>query len=117
MCQTASEDLMCRCPVNPGSVKPDLARLGPDQARDRAERGGFARTVGADERHHLTLVNLEADPFHCPDPAVRDLQVLDLKHCPGPPRTARARWRPPARCRCRPRPPVGQTGPRWACLR
>ena len=55
---------MCRCPPSIRSpsnqISPDSGLIKPEIV---TERGGLASTVGADERHDLALVDLEADPL------------------------------------------------------
>src|SRR4029450_8503936 len=50
------------------------------EAGDRAQGGGLAGPVGADEGDDLTVVHGEADAFDGLDLSVGDDQVLDLQH-------------------------------------
>ena len=101
-------------------------RVGLSMPRDRAQRGGLARAVRADERHHLALCATSSET-----PAQRlDGAVVDVAG-PSPRRTGSARpsspRAPPARSRSAsprgtrrpgtPRSPSGPCGPPPACRR
>ncbi|KDV07255.1 hypothetical protein BF16_01235 [Brucella suis 1330] len=57
-----------------------LKRMRPVRARraeDRHHQCGFARTVGADQRHDLTLIHGHIDALERTDIAVIGLDLLD----------------------------------------
>jgi hypothetical protein len=59
------------------AVERDLALARLEQARDRAERGGLARAVRADEGDDLALLDVEVDAVQRGDGAVADFEVAD----------------------------------------
>jgi hypothetical protein len=46
---------------------------------DRAQRGGLARPVAADERDDLTVADLERDVAQSLDPSIEDIDVSQLQ--------------------------------------
>ena len=58
----------------------DGARCEPQHARDEVEGGGLARTVGPDEAHDLTGLDLEADVVHCHQTAKLLAHLLHIQH-------------------------------------
>ena len=67
--------------VSPISLpsKRDRALARRRQARDRPQRGGLARAVGADHRDDLALVHGQRDALQRLDVAVVGVDVLDLE--------------------------------------
>jgi hypothetical protein len=61
------------------ALEQDLSLTHLAQARDRLERGGLARTVGADEGRDGTLLDTEGDVADGLDVPVVDAQALYLK--------------------------------------
>src|SRR6185295_9986880 len=57
-----------------------LARRRLHQPGDRAQRGGLAGAVGADQRDDLALLDGERHAAQRVDAAVADLEVADLQH-------------------------------------
>ena len=67
----------------PGHVRPlvhDGTAFRRDQAGYGVQGGGFPRSVGADQRDDLPLVDLKGDPFYGLDYAVVDFQTFDFQH-------------------------------------
>ena len=60
------------------SVIDDGAALYRNEAHDALHRGGLARSVCADERDYLALIDMEADALERSYNAVIDLKVLDF---------------------------------------
>ena len=60
--------------------KMDAARPAAQQSRHSVQRGGFARAVGADQRHHLALLHMKGHVLHGVDAAVIHIDVLHLQH-------------------------------------
>ncbi len=73
------DDLVRRQAVDALAVEAHLAGAGPLQARQRAQRGGLAGAVAADEGDHLAGVDVEADAPHRLDLPVGDVQVAHLE--------------------------------------
>ena len=61
------------------AVEQDLARRGLGQAGDRAQRGRFAGAVGAEQRHHLPLLDADGHPAQGFDLAVAHDQIADFE--------------------------------------
>ena len=129
LCATpAAQDLVRGHPVDRLAVEQHLAGHRPQQPRDRAQGGGLARPVAADQADDLALLDVERDAAHGLDRAVGDDEVADLRgssrlvlfavRAPG--RLVRrgdsgaAPRPPPAGPRGRPRPPAGRRAPRPA---
>ena len=55
------------------------AALRLDHPRDRTERGGLARAVGAEDDDHLALADMEIEPVEHLDRAISALQTADIE--------------------------------------
>ena len=60
--------------------KAHAARSAVQQAGYGVQRGGFARAVGADQRHHLALLHVKGHILHGVDAAVVHIDILHLQH-------------------------------------
>ena len=96
MGQTLGHDLVRRHAAQIFAQELDGAGLGPeqagnglqggalDQSGDGAQSGGFARTVGADQRDDLALMYFKGHALDGVDTAVIDIDVIDLQHMAQP---------------------------------
>ena len=60
--------------------KANAARPAVQQSRHGVQSGGFARTVGTDQRHHLPRLHMEGYILHCVDTAVVYINIFYLQH-------------------------------------
>ncbi len=80
LCATPRARISCAGSWWIGSpVQQHLARHRAQQPGDRAQRGGLARPVAADQADDLALLDGERHPAHGLDRAVGDGQVADLE--------------------------------------
>ena len=56
-----------------------MLALGADQAADRAQCGGLAGAVGAQQRGHAALANREIDAVEDPGLAICGVEALGLE--------------------------------------
>ena len=82
------------------AAEPHVAAIGPDDAGENLEEGGFAGAVLADARVRLAAGDAEADTVERPDRAERLVQIVELEisHARGHRNTIgafiwRSRWR------------------------
>jgi hypothetical protein len=61
------------------SLVQDITAIGPEQAGNRAQGGGLARPIGADQRDDLSCIDVEGDALNGADRAICHMQVIDLK--------------------------------------
>ena len=59
----------------------DRALIGSPAAEDDGEERGFPRAVGADQRHPVSIVDLERGVFEQDPSGDGHLQLTDGKHC------------------------------------
>ena len=71
------------------ALEVDTAMGGFHQSGNGAQRGGFARAVGADEGDDLPLGYLKGDALHGLNAAVAYLQFINLQHRLPPPNMPR----------------------------
>jgi hypothetical protein len=64
----------------------DLAVLRRREPGDRAERGGLARAVASEKRHHLALGDAEREVVQDVPEAVEGVYLSELDHAAMPPR-------------------------------
>jgi hypothetical protein len=72
-------------PADVLALEDDAAPGGAHHARDGAQRRRLAGSVGADEGHDLSLVDLDVDALQRVDGAVVDIEIGDLEHHGWPP--------------------------------
>ncbi len=77
---TCGRDLV-RTPADDRTLVEHDATAGFDHPRDRPQRGGLARAVGAEDHHDLAFIDGEIDPVEHPHRAVSRAQLRNLEEC------------------------------------
>ena len=83
--QPLGNDLVRRQARQVLALEVDPAALDLDQARDRAQGGGFARAVCADQGHDLPLLHPEGNALDGLDAAVAHAKIINSQHRRPPP--------------------------------